>query len=276
VHPATNGVADSAAGPIVDANWLRGHRRDPDLRVIDVRPIGQYTLGHIPGAVSCDVGAIRMPDSSEPTIAAYVDAARAALRRAGVRAGDRNVVYEEFSGDTAARVVWLFDALGLGGASMLDGGLRAWVDAGGSLTRDIPPIAPSDLEVSFDRRLLATAGEILASLTGGAPMTILDTRSDGEYAAGTIPGAIHLEWIHHLRPDGSFRSLDELRALYEPITARLSPTRPVVAFCGSGYRSAHAYVVLTALGVPFVKNYAPSWGEWGRRPRLPVERPNQP
>jgi thiosulfate/3-mercaptopyruvate sulfurtransferase len=170
----------------------------------------------------------------------------------------------------------MLDALGLGGSAMLDGGLRAWVDAGGWLTHEVPAVTPSDLAVSLDRSVLATADDILAALAGGAPMTILDSRSDGEYAAGTIPGAIHLEWLHHLRPDGTFRALDELRGLYEPVIAGASAARPVVAFCGSGYRSAHAYVVLTALGLPSVKNYAPSWGEWGRRPRLPVERPVQP
>jgi thiosulfate/3-mercaptopyruvate sulfurtransferase len=103
-------------------------------------------------------------------------------------------------------------------------------------------------------------------------VVVLDTRADHEVAAGTIPGAIHLEWIRTLTPLGSLRPPEELRRLFAGAGVAAAPAERVVTFCASGYRSAHTYVVLRALGYPAVANYAPSWNEWGQRPELPVAR----
>jgi thiosulfate/3-mercaptopyruvate sulfurtransferase len=262
---------EAVTGPIVDAAWLRAHAGASGLRVVDTRPVGHYLMGHIPGAVSIDVNAIRMADSFPDGIADFVEQATSALRRAGVRTGEQVVFYEDFSGAAAARGVWMLDALGHPGGSMLDGGLRAWLEAGGSLTRDVPAVEASDPAVALDRTAIATAEEIRQAVAGGDRLTIIDTRNDLEYRAGTIPGATHVEWLRNLRPDGTLRSVTELRELYDGLGIRQE--QPVATFCGSGYRAAHTYLVLKLLGYRTVKNYAPSWREWGRRADLPVERP---
>jgi thiosulfate/3-mercaptopyruvate sulfurtransferase len=78
-----------------------------------------------------------------------------------------------------------------------------------------------------------------------------------------------VEWTRNLRPDGSFKSADELQAMYGPVG--VTPDKEVLTYCQGGYRAAHGYLALRLLGFPHVRNYVGSWKEWGDRLELPVE-----
>ena len=260
-------------GPIVSTAWLIDHLGQPGVRALDARPVAAYAAGHLPGAISFDPYPIKLRSSSPGAVAAFVAASEAGLRRAGVRPGERVVVYEDHAGTSAARVVWLLDYLGHGGGAMLDGGLAAWVAAGGAVTRAVPEADPSAFAATPDPALLISAEAIATDVAaGGDRLRVLDTRGVPERMAGTIPGSVPLDWTEHLNPDGTLRPPAALRARYAAAGLTLDDDRPIVAFCGSGYRAAHAYVVLKALGFPRVTNYAPSWAEWGQRGDLPVAR----
>ena len=261
-------------GPIISVDWLRQRIGGERLVVIDARPPRAYLHGHIPGARNSDVYALKLADSRDETRSAWLERSVGELRRLGVRAGDRVVFYEDISGTTAARGVWMMDALGIGNAAILDGGWFAWRRAHGEAsTEPSGSVEPGDIEASPDPSVVATADDILAAMREDPPgIRLLDTRSQEEWRDGTIPTAIHLEWSEALNPDGTFLSLDELRRRFRWEGIDLADPRPVVTFCGSGYRAAHGYLALQALGVP-AKNYAPSWNEWSRREDLPVVQP---
>ena len=254
----------------MSVEWLIAHQDDPDLIIVDARPREAHGLGHIPGSLNSDIYALKLPISRAEIVRAWVERMRGELQRLGVRPSSRVVFYEEISGTSAARGVWVMDLFGLPGGALLDGGLTAWRRAGGQLTRAVREPAPSTLDVTPRMELLVTADELVASITKAEPeLRILDTRSEAEWEAGSIPGAVHLEWAEALNPDGSMRPPDELREAL--IEAGIDPAdnRAVVTFCSGGYRSSHSYLVLRSLGIP-AKNYAPSWGEWGRRGDLPI------
>jgi thiosulfate/3-mercaptopyruvate sulfurtransferase len=249
---------------IVPADWLAAHR--DEVIVVDVRPADRYDAGHIPGSRHLDLYPMQILDSDPGLIARWVETIQAAFSKIGVRNGDRVVFYEDFSGTTAARGVWLMHALSLGDGAMLDGGLSAWEAIGRPV--DTAPVAaePSEITARLDPALFATADDVLGAANGTG--VIVDTRGDIEWMQGTVPTARHLEWIRHLRPDGTLKPVEDLRKLYRELGVRSDDE--VITFCASGYRAAHTWLVLTLLGYGNVSSYAPSWGEWGRRPDLPV------
>jgi thiosulfate/3-mercaptopyruvate sulfurtransferase len=266
---------DTEHGPIVNVAWLMARiGRTPGLKVVDARNEPAYREAHIPGALHWDLHHPRLPNSSPDAVAQFDRLAGAEIRRLGIERGDRVIFYEDYSGASAARGVWLLDYLGIGNGAMLNGGLNDWYSSGGELTTEMSEVVPSRTEILPDPDTLALAGEIVAGIADGAPpFRVLDTRNRDEYRAGTVPSSVHLDWAEHLNDDGSVAPLDVLAETYREVGLDPDSPEPVVTFCGSGYRAAHAYVVLKALGFPAVKNYVPSWGEWGRHPNLPVEYP---
>ena len=164
---ATNGYGND--GPIVSVTWLMEHRADPNLIVIDPRPAHEYAAAHLPGAVHLDVyqPELKVHDSSTAERDRFIAAAARAFGNAGVgfdpnqdkSAPRQRVVFTEaVSGTLAARGVWILDLLGHGGGALLDGGLYAWVNAGGELTRAVPDVVPATFTPAPAYDLLPACG----------------------------------------------------------------------------------------------------------------------
>lgn len=256
---------------IVAVDWLVDLQDDANVVVVDVRPRDQYDAGHIPNARNIDIYPLKILDSDPTAIDQWMATIQEAFQTLGIRQGDNVVFYEDISGASAARGVWLMEALSIGHGSMLDGGLAAWRAAGKPISDAPVAVTPSRLVVALNHDVLATAPGILECLQDNKGTRIIDTRNQLEWMRGTIPTSAHLNWAAHLDADGKLRPLDELRAMYQDLD--LSPRDKIVTFCASGYRAAHTWLVLSELGYRHVSNYAPSWGEWGQRSDVPVELP---
>lgn len=248
--------------------------------LVDARPADDFALGRIEGARHLDVYGVSLNDSSEAPLNAFLSIFPTLFGARGITADRPVVVYDHESGERAARVVWLLAVLGHPDVRILDGGTRAWLDAGQRLARvteapapanpaKLPP-TPPPYKGTRNLDLLATRFDVHQAIDD--PHTvILDVRRESEYRgeekrarrAGTIPGAVHVFWREHIDAKGAFRPADEIRRLY--LSRGVTQDKTVIPVCHGGYRSASTFLALKSLGYPRVRNYVSSWGEWGNR-----------
>jgi thiosulfate/3-mercaptopyruvate sulfurtransferase len=249
--------------------------------VIDLRPAEQFATGHIPHAVHLDLFGLSLTDTDPAPMKAFLWIIEHLLASRGVTADRPVVLYESTSGMLAARAFWFLEHFGHTNVRVLNGGTTAWVAAGLPLTTATEAPVASTWTGVRRSEVVATWRDLNDKL-GNPDVAVLDTRSDGEYCGttvrsargGTVPGAIHIEWTRNIAGDGTFKSADELRAMYE--AAGVTPDREVIAYCQGGYRAANAYLALRLLGYPRLSNYLGSWREWGDRLDLPIEHPTAP
>jgi thiosulfate/3-mercaptopyruvate sulfurtransferase len=262
-------------GPIVDVEWLKSHLTEPDIAVVDCRytltdpPAGErgWLEGHIPGAaflsVSGDLSG-RLREGGREGGRAPIPEARdfeASARRAGIGDRSRVVAYDEGGEGGATRLWWLLRHFGHESVAVLDGGLRAWSEAGGALRSGPEQSAPGDFRAN--ERQGDTVG--LGDVEEGS-LLLLDARESERFrgeaealdpAAGHIPGARNVP-SQDLAPGGRFADRDELKAgLGE---------QPFVAYCGSGITATTLLLAAELAGVE-ARLYPGSWSEWSRRGR---------
>ena len=248
--------------------------------LIDLRPTEEYCAGHINGAVHLDLFGVSAIDTDPGPLKAFFWIIEHLFASRGVSSDVPVVVYDDMSGIRAARAFWFLEFFGHPSVRLLDGGYRAWTDRALPVTHDAAKPTPTNWVGTRNDAILASWKDVRDRL-GSADALVLDARTDGEYCGenvraargGAIPGAIHLEWTNNLAPSGTFKSVDELRAMYEAVGVK--PDREVITYCQGGYRAAHAYLALRLIGYPRLRNYVGSWKEWGDRLDLPIEHPQK-
>ncbi|WP_010146041.1 sulfurtransferase [Serinicoccus profundi] len=270
---------------LVTTDWLAEHLDDDSVVVLESdEDVLLYDTGHIPGAQKLDWHL----DLNDPLTRDYVDGARFAevMGARGIGRDTTVVIYGDKSNWWAAYALWVMTLFGHEDVRLLDGGRAAWVAQGREMTTDVPQVAPVDYPVveRDDSGVRAFKTDVLEHL--GRPM--VDVRSPGEYSGellhmpdypqegamrgGHIPGARSVPWARAANEDGTFKSREELEAIYLQEQG-LTSGDDVVAYCRIGERSSHTWFVLThLLGFDNVRNYDGSWTEWGNSVGVPVER----
>jgi thiosulfate/3-mercaptopyruvate sulfurtransferase len=194
----------------------------------------------------------------------------------GVKPTDTVVFYGAFSDMCAARGFWFAEYLGYARVHVLDGGMRAWGEAGLPIERESAPPAPAKFVFEAVPERVATYASVLDAIDDSASL-ILDNRSRAEFTGadrrakhgGAVPNATHCDWEElYDHASGRMKAPAALRDIFEARGA--TPDRKITVYCNTGFRSAHAYLALRLLGYPQVRNYVGSWQEWGNRDGLPI------
>ena len=275
-------------GVLVSTDWVASHLNDPKVRIVESNedPL-LYPSGHIPGAVEVDW----TRDLNDPVRRDYLgkEGFQSLLRRIGVSKDTTVVFYGDKNNWWATYAYWVFQLFGHENAKIVDGGRIKWLNEGRPLTKDVPSYPASDYVASErdDKKFRAFRDQVLEHTNAKRPM--IDVRSPAEYSGerlhmpdypnegalrgGHIPGAKSVPWAKAVNPeDGTFKTAEELRGLYET-EAGLKPEDDVVVYCRIGERSSHTWFVLrNLLGYKQVRNYDGSWTEWGNLVGVPIER----
>jgi thiosulfate/3-mercaptopyruvate sulfurtransferase len=243
-----------------------------------------YDVGHIPGAQKVDWH----QDLNDHVVRDYVprEQFQALVRRLGIDESTTVVFYGDKNNWWATYAFWVFQLFGFANARILDGGRTKWEQEGRPMTEEVPTYPPTRYTAPerADERIRAFMDDVRRHLTTGGKL--VDVRSPQEFTGeklhmpdypqegtlrgGHIPGARNVPWARAANPDGTFKSADELRAIYEQEQG-LSAGDDVVAYCRIGERSSHTWFVLTyLLGYDRVRNYDGSWTEWGNAVRVPI------
>jgi thiosulfate/3-mercaptopyruvate sulfurtransferase len=271
---------------LVDADWAKAHLDDPNVRFVEVDvDTTAYSQGHLPGAVGWDWTS-QLSDGVRRDLASREDFS-ALLSKSGIGPDTTIVLYGDNNNWFAAFAYWQLKLFGHDDVRILNGGRKYWLDNGLPITLDEPTHASTGYQLpERDDALRAYRDDILPRL-GDAGLALVDVRSPAEFngeiiappglsetaqRAGRIPGAASIPWGQTVREDGTFKSPDELRSLYE--AKGITPDKDVVAYCRIGERSSHSWFVLhELLGYQRVRNYDGSWTEWGSLIGVPIEKP---
>jgi len=214
---------------------LQARLNDPRLCLIDTRAGEEYSQGHIPGAQLFDLFGISLSDTDPAPLKAFSWMIESMMSSRGV-AFDKTVVFYGDTSDTrAARGLWFLEYFGHTDVHVLDGGLRAWREAGYPVTTEAKLAKPAPFEAKLKPQTIGTYHDIRDRL-GQHDVAFLDVRSEGEYLGtsvraargGTIPGAVHLEWVHNVDANGRFKPAAELRRQYEALG--ITPDKEVICF----------------------------------------------
>jgi thiosulfate/3-mercaptopyruvate sulfurtransferase len=274
---------------IVSTDWVADHLSDARVRIVESdEDILLYEIGHIPGAVKLDwhtdlQDQVRRDFISKSEFERLVASVGISNDTTVVFYGDRNNWYATYA-------FWLFKYYGHKECRIMNGGRAKWEAEGRTYERTMPSYPVATYQATeADESIRAYRDDVmafLATVESGAG-NLVDVRSTQEYTgevihmvgypqegaqrAGHIRGARNIPWGQAANADGTFKSADELRALYGG--QGITPDKDVIAYCRIGERSSHTWFVLKyLLGHQNVRNYDGSWTEWGSLVNVPIEK----
>jgi thiosulfate/3-mercaptopyruvate sulfurtransferase len=273
---------------LIETDELVATLGKPGIQVIEVdEDTTLYEKGHIPGGAAWNWRTelhdpVRRELVGEPELEAL-------LARSGVGEDTTVVLYGGNNNWFAAYAYWLLRYRGLDRVKLLNGGRKKWDLESRELTTELPEITPPErpAKLAGSRPELRAFREEVIEAVGSGDKAFVDVRSPEEFRGellapphlpqeqaqvpGHIPGAANIPWSKAAAEDGSFKSDEQLRALYEG--AGITRDKETIAYCRIGERSSHTWFVLQELlGHQNVKNYDGSWTEYGSLVGVPVER----
>jgi thiosulfate/3-mercaptopyruvate sulfurtransferase len=272
---------------LVSTDWVQENLGKPGIKLIEVDvDTKAYEAGHIPGAVGFN-WQTQLQDGVRRDILGKEEF-ETLLSQSGVSNGDTIVLYGDNNNWFAAYAFWLFKMYGHKDVRLMNGGRVKWLNENDKqMTADVTKVSPTRYTASApDLSLRARIQDVLGALDA-KNTNLVDVRSPDEFTGkviappgmsetaqrgGHIPGAKSVPWATAVAPDGTFKTVEDLKAIYLQ-NAAVDAGKPTIAYCRIGERSSHTWFALKYLiGLENVRNYDGSWTEYGSMVGLPIER----
>lgn len=278
---------------LVDTQWVEEHLEDKNVRIVEVDydPKSNYNLGHIPNSILIDW----KKDVNDPITRDILSLNnfQELLQNNGINNNTTVILYGDFNNWFAAFAFWVFKYYRYNDVRLLDGGRKKWLEEDRPINRKAVNYPRGnyklDEEITPNDEIRALLGQVKNALVSRRyfQLSLVDVRSGAEYRGeitappeyptegaqrgGHIPGAKNVPWTQVINDDGTFKTIEEIRKLYDE--QGITQDKDIITYCRIGERSSHTWFVLKyLLGYPNVKNYDGSWTEWGNLIGNPIEK----
>ena len=278
-------MGDYAKDVLVSTDWVQEHLDDDSIRIVEVdENPALYADGHIPGAVGFDWQK-DLQDQVKRDFLGPQEFGELFSSR-GISNDHTIVLYGDRNNWFAAYTYWYLQYYGHDNVKLMNGPREKWIGEGKPTSKETPSYPRAQFEAKGPNDDIRAKRDEMLKLVG-TDTRLVDVRSPQEFSGeliamagyeqegaqrgGHIPGAANVPWAQAVNEDGTFKSADDLRELYE--SKGVANGNDIVAYCRIGERSAHTWFVLhELLGNDSVKNYDGSWTEWGNMVAVPVEK----
>jgi thiosulfate/3-mercaptopyruvate sulfurtransferase len=269
---------------LVTTDWVAQNLTHPGQRLVEVDvDTTSYDKGHIPSAVAWN-WQTQLQDPVRRDLIEKSELERL-LCQSGISKGTTILLYGDNNNWFAAYAFWQLKYYGHNDVKLIDGGRKNWISEGRLLTTDPVRVEPTTYRATYpDESIRARKEHIHEVHQKRRRAQLVDVRSVDEFTgkilappglaetalrAGHIPGAVNIPWAQAANDDGTFKSYDELKTLYE--SEGIVGADETIAYCRIGERSSHTWFVLKyLLGYENVRNYDGSWTEWGNLVGAPI------
>ena len=266
--------------PLVSTQWVADNLKS--IKIIDVSKKG-YAKGHIPGAIQVKWGSEVFAPETDHMVLGLAEIERV-MSKMGITPDDHIVLYDgDGKPHHVMRVYWTLKYWHFPKVSVMDGDINLWKNEKRPVTTEVTKGSRKDVEVKYPPntkiRAMYSPDIIHALATGEA--VILDNRSkdffDGKVyslnkwvRSGHITGAVNVFTKDSLNKDKTFKSVDELKAMYEK--AGVTADKNIITYCDTGVLATHSWFVLSELlGYKNVKVYDGSMREYANFFDVPME-----
>lgn len=279
---ATPTSSGNTPNGLVDTRWLLTNQSQVDF-ILDLGDQRQYDLGHIPNAHHIwwqDAMRAHGVNYSEPDKISQLASGTDVFGFLNLHIPQNAsvVIYDSNGSERATWLLWVMTINGYTDVQVLDGGLAAWIGAGGELTTDAAPAGDESIQATptTDTAFVVKTADVSAAIEDGNAK-IIDTRNgeqmqdtvNGTAREGHIPGAINILTADVMREDGTFKSADELKAIFQ--ANGLSADDDIIVYSLFAHQSGNMWLALHIAGYDNVRIYQEGYAAWGQDSSLPIE-----